>query len=345
MKPIVFRGRTGTCRVFPGETIKNLSSHVGNRRAAILVTDRKVFDLYGVLFPDFPAIAIESAEAGKTLETAALLYKKFIEYGVDRNWLVIGIGGGIVCDLAGFVASTFMRGLDFGFVATTLLAQVDAALGGKNGLNVLGYKNMVGTFRQPAFVLCDYDLLGTLPEKEIRCGLSEIIKTAAIADESLFSYLEDHLEECLTLERSALEEVVPRTCRIKLDVVGRDETERGLRRILNFGHTIGHALEKAFLMSHGEAVGVGMVAAARLSHKKGMLSKKDRDRLIRLIQRARLSTTPGVPAESLRKAIAQDKKREGRTIHFVFLERVGNAVVEAVGLEEIMGAADDLCES
>jgi len=345
VKPFVLRGRTGTCRVFPGETIKHLSSHVGDRRAAILVTDRKVLDLHGTLFPDYPVVALESAEAGKTLETAALLYKKFIEYGVDRDWLVIGIGGGIVCDMAGFVASTFMRGLDFGFVATTLLAQVDAALGGKNGLNVLGFKNMVGTFRQPAFVLCDYELLATLPEKEIKCGLSEIIKTAAIADESLFSYLEDHLEECLALERPAIEEIVPRTCRIKLDIVGRDETERGLRRKLNFGHTVGHALEKALPISHGEAVGVGMVAAARISHKKGMLGEEDRDRLIRLIQRARLLTTLDVTAERLREAIAQDKKREGRTIHFVFLERVGRAVVGAVGLEEIMEAVDDLCES
>lgn len=344
MNPLVLRGQTGTGKVFPGETIKNLPSYIGDRRDAVLVADRKVFDLYGVLFPDFPAIAIESAEAGKTLETAALLYKKFIEYGVDRNWLVIGIGGGIVCDMAGFVAATFKRGLDFGFVATTLLAQVDAALGGKNGLNVLGYKNMVGTFRQPAFIICDYELLDTLPEKEIKCGLSEIIKTAVIADESLFSYLEDHLEECLALERPAIEEIVPRTCRIKLDIVGRDETERGLRRKLNFGHTVGHALEKVLPISHGEAVGVGMVAAARISHKKGMLGEEDRDRLIRLIQRARLLTTLDVTAESLREAIAQDKKREGRRIHFVFLERVGRAVVGAVGLEEIMEAMDDLCK-
>jgi 3-dehydroquinate synthase len=345
VNPLLLRGQTGTCRVFPGETIRSLASYIGNRQGAILVADRTAFDLHGAHFPDFPVITLESAETGKTLETAALLYKKFIEQGVDRNWLVIGIGGGVICDIAGFVASTFMRGLDFGFVATTLLAQVDAALGGKNGLNFRGYKNMVGTFRQPAFVLCDYDLLGTLPEKEVRCGLSEIIKTAAIADENLFSYLEGHLEECLALERPALNEIVPRTCRIKLDIVGRDETEQGLRRKLNFGHTIGHALEKAFPMSHGEAVGAGMAAAAHISHRKGMLSKEDRDRLIRLIQRARLLTTPGVPAESLREAIAQDKKREGRTIHFVFLERIGNAVVEAVDLEEIKEALDDLCES
>jgi 3-dehydroquinate synthase len=340
VNPLELRGHAGACRVYPGETIKNLTSYIRNGKSAILLADRKVFDLHRAFFPDFPAIPIESAEATKTLETAALLYRKFIEYGVDRNWLVIGIGGGIVCDLAGFVASTFMRGLDFGFVATTLLAQVDAALGGKNGLNVLGYKNMVGTFRQPAFVLCDYDLLRTLPENEVKCGLSEIIKTAAVADESLFSYLEDHLEGCLALERSALEEIVPRTCRIKLDIVAQDETERGLRRKLNFGHTIGHALEKALLISHGEAVGVGMVAAARFSHKKGMLGKEDRDRLIRLIQRTGLLTPEGVTAGSIREAIAQDKKREGRTIHFVFLERIGNAVVESVALGEILEFAE-----
>jgi 3-dehydroquinate synthase len=345
MSPLVFRGRTGTCRIRPGETIRNLASYVGDGREAILVTDRKVSELHGTLFPAFPSIVVDSAETGKTLETAASIFKAFVDRGVDRSWLVIGIGGGIVCDLAGFAASTYKRGLDFGFVATTLLAQVDAALGGKNGLNFLGYKNLVGTFRQPAFVICDYELLGTLPGKEVKSGLSEIIKAAAVADRELFSYLEDRLEACLALDRPAIEKIVPRACRIKLEIVGRDETEQGERRKLNFGHTIGHALERALPLSHGEAVGLGMVAAARFSRRKGRLGEEDLDRLIGLIRRAGLPTALDVPAESLREAIAQDKKRAGRKVEFVFLDRIGRAVVEAAGIEEIMEAANDLRES
>ena len=177
--------------------------------------------------------------------------------------LIVAIGGGIVCDVAGFAASTYMRGLSFGFVPTTLLAQVDASVGGKNGVNLHGYKNLVGTFAQPGFVLCDPELLRTLPTEEVRNGFAEVIKQAAIGDALLFSFLEAGPDAALSLDRAAIDRIVYDCLKVKTNIVKEDELETGERRKLNFGHTVGHAVEKVHGLRHGEAVSIGMMAAAR----------------------------------------------------------------------------------
>jgi 3-dehydroquinate synthase len=209
------------------------------------------------------------------LETVTTIFNQLVDMEVDRSTLILGIGGGIVCDIAGFVASTYMRGTPFGFVSTTLLSQVDASVGGKNGVNFGGYKNMVGVFNQPEFVVCDMMLLKTLPFREIQCGFAEIIKHGAIADHRMLDFIENHRDAALDLESRIVEHLVYRSVEIKAGVVTRDEREKGERRKLNFGHTFGHAIEKLTGIPHGEAVGIGMVMAAALSVKKGLLSPVD----------------------------------------------------------------------
>jgi 3-dehydroquinate synthase len=250
------------------------------------------------------------------------------------------MGGGIVCDIAGFVASTFLRGVRFGFVATTLLAQVDASVGGKNGVNFQGYKNMVGLFHQPEFVICDPELLKTLPQKEISCGLAEIVKHGAIADADMFAYLEQHAEDILALDRQAIQNLVIASVRIKSAMVKRDETEKGERRLLNFGHTFGHAIEKitgikVAGISHGEAVSRGMAIAAALSVKKDLLTADEDKRLRALLNTLKLPTYFGLETKAVVNAIGKDKKREGNWIHFILLNGIGSAIVDKISLEEL----------
>ena len=248
------------------------------------------------------------------------------------------MGGGIVCDIAGFVASTFLRGVRFGFVATTLLAQVDASVGGKNGVNFQGFKNMVGLFHQPEFVICDPELLKTLPQKEISCGLAEIVKHGAIADADLFAYLEQHAKDTLVLDRQVIEKLVLASVRIKSAMVKRDETEKGERRLLNFGHTFGHAIEKVAGISHGEAVSRGMAIAAALSVKKDLLTADEDKRLRALLNNLKLPTYFGLETKAVANAIGKDKKREGNWIHFVLLNGIGSATVAKITLAELEDA-------
>jgi 3-dehydroquinate synthase len=248
----------------------------------------------------------------------------------------------VVCDIAGFVASTYLRGVRFGFAATTLLAQVDASVGGKNGVNFGGYKNMVGVFRQPEFVLCDPTLLTTLPEKERLSGLGEIVKHAAIGDRACFEFLENAYEKALKLDPAVIEQLVYASVVLKAAIVNRDETEQGERRRLNFGHTFGHAIEKITGVTHGEAVGLGMAAACRLSRKKGLLSEQAVERVIRLIGNLHLPVRIRVDRKALLDALRRDKKREGEKIHFVLLQDIGRAVIEPVPLDELEAMIEDL---
>jgi 3-dehydroquinate synthase len=220
-------------------------------------------------------------------------------------------------------------------VPTTLLAQVDASVGGKNGVNLNGYKNMLGVFNQPEFVLCDPEFVSTLTEEDFVCGLAEVIKHAAIADLDLFSFLEVNQQAVLARKPWAVQRLVGDSVRIKADVVGRDEREAGLRRILNFGHTLGHALEKVTGISHGRAVSQGMAAAAELSVRYGLLSRADVARLTALLFAYNLPVELQADSASLIRALARDKKREGEDMHFVLLQGLGRAVVQTLPLLEV----------
>ncbi len=334
MEIITIDVNSGPSTILVGERLENLQRYLPVAKP-IIITDVNVGKLYPLDSMAAEVITIGTGEEIKTLDTVRDIYRRLVSCAADRSAFIVGIGGGIVCDITGFVASTFLRGVRFGFVATTLLAQVDAGIGGKNGVNFQGYKNIVGLFHQPEFVICDPELLKTLPQREISCGMAEIVKHAAIADANLFTYLEQHEEDLLALDRQAIEKLVRASVRIKSSIVSRDDTETGERRLLNFGHTFGHAIEKVTGISHGEAVSRGMAIAAALSVKKNLLTSEEDKRLRALLNNLKLPTYFGLEPKAVINAIAKDKKREGNWIHFVLLNGIGTAIVDKITVEEL----------
>ena len=309
----------------------------------ILMIDENVLIKHHDLFEPFRSVIIPSGESHKTLQTVEALYRELVTHEADRSTLMVGIGGGLATDVAGFVASTFLRGTPFGFISSTLLGQVDASIGGKNGVNLDGYKNMLGTIRQPSFVWCDLSLLRTLESREYVSGIAEVIKYGFIWDIQFLEYLEEHMEALLKQNLGVLEHVVTTSASIKTDVVQKDEKEADLRKILNFGHTIGHAIERNKGILHGEAVGVGMVLAARLSHLQGILSASEVDRVEQLVRSAGLPTGMKLDPEEIYQNIRKDKKKSGEDVHFVLLKGLGNTVIRPIPLPELKSIVHDLC--
>lgn len=311
-----------------------------DRRRTIIVTDTTVGRLYGRQFDGYPVVTVGEGEKIKTLETVENVCRAFLEREIDRSWTVLAVGGGIVCDIAAFAAAVWMRGVRCALVPTTLLAMVDAAIGGKNGVNFDRYKNLVGTIRQPDKVIVDAGFLKTLPRREMLCGLAEIIKHGLIADAAYFAEVERTLGAGLSPET-----LIARSIEIKMTVVSQDETERGLRRILNFGHTIGHAIEKLDpSRAHGEAVAVGMALATELSWRYNYLSAEDVSRVHNLFLRVGLPLKTSLSAGDLMRTIRLDKKRRGEAIAFILLERIGKAIVVEIPLRELEDALAVVCE-
>ncbi len=342
MRQLYLETNSGPSVVAIGESLDRLTQYC-DPAPSVIVTDGTVRDLHGMRFPACETIEIGIGEASKTLKTVEDLYGSFLRLGLDRSSQVVAVGGGIVCDVTGFAASTYLRGLHFGFAPTTLLSQVDAGVGGKNGVNFHGYKNLVGAFVQPAFVLCDAELLATLPPEERQNGFAEAIKQAAIGDASLFSFLEANATAALRLDRPVIEQIVYACLKIKVSIVSQDERESGERRKLNFGHTIGHAIEKAHRLSHGRAVSLGMSAASRLSAAMGLLSKGDLERIERLLAAFGLPLAmEELDGEAVEEALWKDKKKKGDEILFVVLEGIGNAQTTPMAIRSLRGAIDDL---
>jgi 3-dehydroquinate synthase len=341
MKLLYIHGKTGKSTLLIGERLHHLHHAIAGR-PAVIITDTNLLALYGKDFPNYPVITIGCGETIKTLDTVSSIYHRLVELEADRSFVIVGIGGGIVCDISGFVASTYMRGISFGFVATTLLAQVDASVGGKNGVNFSGFKNMVGVFNQPEFVICDMNLLHTLSIQDRLCGFAEIVKHAVIADADMFSYLEKHWSQALELDSDVIEKLVYDSVVIKAGVVNRDETEKGERRILNFGHTIGHAIEKTAGFPHGEAISIGMVVAAGIAQRCGLLTEIEAKRIENLLTRFQLPTRMSCQPDEILSAMRKDKKREGEDIFFVLPEGIGKAVVRPLSLARIGQLADGL---
>ena len=340
MKSLLIHSRSGPSTILVGERLANLKTRCPAQQL-VIITDVNVYNLYRRAFPPAPVIIIGSGEKEKNLNTVRRVYAQLVALEADRDSFLIGIGGGVVCDITGFAAATYMRGLRFGFVATSLLCQVDAGIGGKNGVNLNGYKNMVGTFRHPEFVICDPHLLKTLPPEEIRCGLAEVVKHAAIAAPDLFTYLEMRHAQALALDTATIERLVYDSARIKAAIVNDDEMETGRRRKLNFGHTFGHGIEKTTAAAHGQAVSAGMILACRLAVKKGYLTPDDTARLAVLLEKLELPVRLEFDRSAVLDAIKKDKKKTGKQIHFILLRRIGEAVVEKVTLEELAAVLAD----
>jgi len=277
-------------------------------------------------------LRIPSGEPAKRLRVAEKCYEQLAKHRLERKSFIVALGGGVVGDLAGFVAATYLRGIEFVQVATTLLAQVDSSVGGKVGVNLAAGKNLVGAFYQPRLVLCDVDTLRTLPGRELRAGVAEVLKYGIIYDARFFERLERDLPRLLELEGEVVVEVIARCCEIKAEVVSKDEREGGLRAILNFGHTIGHALEATCGYGkylHGEAISIGQVAAAALSHAKAGLSRDDLHRVSALFKGAGLPTHVRVTRAQFRKLLAAmrlDKKVSDGQINFVLARRIGEVI-------------------
>lgn len=309
----------------------------------ILLIDENVLVQHHDLFEPFRTIVIPPGEAFKTLQTVEHVYRELVMLEADRSTLLVGVGGGLATDVAGFVASSYLRGTPFGFISTTLLGQVDASIGGKNGVNLDGYKNMVGNIRQPSFVWCDLSLLNTLESREYVSGIAEVIKYGFISDLSFMEYLEVHMEQVLAQEASVLEHVVTSSAAIKAEVVQKDEHESGLRRILNFGHTLGHAIERSKGILHGEAVSIGMILAARLSQLQGLITSAELERVEKLLSAAGLPVKTELDPEEIYQNIRKDKKKSGEDVHFVLLKGLGNALIKTIQLKEIKSMIHDLC--
>ncbi len=342
MKRIELRSALGTCSVHIGDSFRIWRSlKQGQKR--VFITDQNLFSLYPRHFEGVPTIVLEAGERAKTLATVRRIYRRLLELEADRETVISGMGGGIVCDITGFAASTYLRGLRFNLIPTSLLAQVDAGIGGKNGVNFLGFKNIVGTFAQPESVLLDFGLLRTLPAQEIRSGTAEICKHALIASPGLFAFLERELAGLAALDPKVVERAVMDSIRIKSEVVEADARESGLRRILNFGHTLAHALEKTSGFSHGQAVGIGMAFATRVSAARGLLASEDKRRILALLDR--LSLRPPVELPSARRlaaAVRKDKKRQADAVRFVLLEAIGRPRQVRMGFAELEGYIHDL---
>ncbi len=301
----------------------------------LVITDSHVEPVYAAgLGVPYPVATVPAGEASKSGEQLFHLYDEAIRAGLDRKAIVIALGGGVVGDLAGYVAASYMRGLRFVQVPTSLLAMVDSAVGGKTGINLPQGKNLIGAFHQPQLVVCDLDVLKTLPERELRAGLAEVIKYGIIYDAEFFAYLEEHIADALTLDQDVLAHLVARSCEIKADVVRQDETESGLRAILNFGHTLGHAIEAVAGYGkylHGEAIAIGMIYAARLSG----LPAEQLERIEALICRAGLPVrAPELAWDDLRQAMSVDKKSESGLPKFVLAREIGR-VEFGVAVEEM----------
>ncbi|MEN6626132.1 MAG: 3-dehydroquinate synthase [Candidatus Sumerlaeia bacterium] len=286
---------------------------------------------------------IPGGEENKTLATVSAIYDHLLANRHTRQSGIIALGGGIVGDIAGFAASSFMRGVPFIQLPTTLLAMVDSSVGGKTGVNHPAGKNLIGAFWQPTFVGIELNFLGTLPERELRAGMAEVIKYGIIADAEMFAYIEANIDAALSRDPEVLTRLIRRSCEIKADVVARDEREGGLRAILNFGHTFGHAAEKLTQyqsLRHGEAVAMGMAAAMRLAARRGMVGQADAQRVEALLERAGLPTRmPEYSIDDYWRAMGADKKvRDGR-IRFVLPEAIGRVgIYNDVSREEVAEA-------
>ncbi|MGD0622659.1 MAG: 3-dehydroquinate synthase [Thermacetogeniaceae bacterium] len=315
-----------------------------------LVTNTTVGKLYGgrvksVLADSGYTVSYYEAPDGegyKTLQSAAAIYDHMVDAGMERGSAVVALGGGVAGDLAGFVAATYMRGVTLIQVPTTLLAQVDSSVGGKVAVNHPRGKNLIGCFYQPRLVFADLQTLRTLPEREIKAGMAEVIKYGVIWDAKFFAFLEQHLERLLGLAPEVLMEAVRRSCAIKAEIVSRDEYEQGLRGILNFGHTIGHALESLTgykVYRHGEAVAAGMVAAATVAAHRGMLEAADRERLVSLLRRTGLPVSIPYPDRDILELLPHDKKVRLGKPRFVLPLQIGKVeICDGIENGEILSA-------
>lgn len=308
----------------------------------IFITDENVYAAHRDKFSGWKIIVIKPGEQYKNQETVNDVISRLIGLHADRQTYIVGIGGGVVTDITGFVASIYMRGVRFGFVPTSILAMVDASLGGKNGIDVGVYKNLVGIINHPGFLLYDYTFLETLPDEEWINGFAEVIKHACIKDKGMFDFLE---ENSLMKFQSSVEmtgKLIKQNVDIKYNVVVNDEHETGERKLLNFGHTIGHAIENTSKLSHGNAISIGMVAGCRISEKINRFDADESKKLIELLQKYELPVSFDFDKQKTWEVLQYDKKKSGDNMNFVVLDHIGKASVQSIQMEHLLEIFKDI---
>lgn len=304
--------------------VADLLDSVLPKSRVIVITDVNIDRLYSDLVHRYEHIVIGSGEAIKSLHTVEMIYDRLRAMGADRSTFLLGIGGGIVTDITGFVAATYMRGVEFGFISTSLLGQVDASIGGKNGVNVADYKNMVGTFLQPRFVISDVEMLRTLPRREFRAGMAEAVKSAIVGDAELFAHIEEHAGDALYSDVELLQSVVYGSVAVKSVIVAEDEREAGRRRVLNLGHTIAHAIEKStHELNHGEAVAVGISIISHASVRMGIMAEECAERIDAVLQRLGFELRLPIALSAVLREVRYDKKKKDNILRVVIPESIG----------------------
>jgi 3-dehydroquinate synthase len=301
----------------------------------VFVTDRNIFNLHQQKFASQKTIVIEAGEAFKQQASVDYIIAELIKIGATRKTTLIGVGGGVVTDITGYAASVYMRGINFAFVPTTILAMVDAAIGGKNGVDVGLYKNLVGTINQPQFLLYDFNFLQTLPNEEWVNGFAEIIKHACIKDEKLFTDLENNSVDIYKKDVQFLSNLIKKNATIKTNVVIEDEFEKGDRKLLNFGHTFGHAIENLHQLPHGYAVSIGMCMAAKISEEINGFYSEDKLRLEKLLKQYHLPTQCSFDKANVFEILKKDKKRYDASIDFILLNKIGEAKIQSIPLTQL----------
>jgi len=311
-----------------------------DQKNAVIVTDENVFNYHQKRFKGWNTIVLKPGEEFKVQATADTVIEQLIEMEAGRKTTLIGAGGGVITDITGYVASVYMRGIPFGFIPTTLLAMVDASIGGKNGIDIGVYKNMVGVIRQPKFILHDLIFLNTLPQNEWENGFSEIIKHACIKDAAMFRELEANSIKTYRKRKKSVCELIQRNADLKTRVVKQDEFEKGERKLLNFGHTLGHALENMYELSHGQAISIGMTYASVISEK--ITGFKEAERVAKLLLQYNLPTFSAFDRKKVFDVLKMDKKREKNEINYVLLDKIGKGVVKAIPLSQLENIISNL---
>jgi len=313
-----------------------------DKENTILITDENIFASQSEKFSGWRTIVIQAGELYKNQQAVDEVIEQLIGFNADRQTFIIGVGGGVVTDITGYAASVYMRGLKFGFVPTSILAMVDASIGGKNGVDVGVYKNLVGVINHPQFLLYDYSFLETLPEKEWINGFAEIIKHACIKDETMFQFLRAKSLDYFHASRENIGKLIQQNVEIKYNVVVNDERETGERKLLNFGHTIGHAIENTAKLPHGSAISIGMIAACIISEKINGFSKADTEKVKQLLSEYQLPVAFDIDKEKTWNILLHDKKKSGADMNFVVLDEIGKASIKKIPLSELRQIFDEL---
>lgn len=307
--------------------------NIVDKKSAVIITDENVFKAHEKKFKGYNTIVLKPGEAFKIQSTVDSIIETLIQMQADRNSVLIGVGGGVITDLTGYIASVYMRGIKFGFVPTSILALVDASIGGKNGIDVGIYKNLVGIIRQPSFILHDVSLLQSLPQNEWENGFAEIIKHACIKDAAMFRHLQHASLQQYMKDEALLNALVKRNAFIKIKVVQKDEFEKGDRRLLNLGHTLGHAIETQYELLHGQAISIGITYACHISEQ--LTGFTQTEQVTDLLTQYNLPTYADFNCKKVFEVLKMDKKRIQKEMNFVLLDKVGKAVVQAIALNKL----------